>query len=222
VEFHHGPPSPPERPPAPRSGNPGYRAGLPLLWAAGPAAGLRVWGAGRGQRCGADPGLPLLAGQDSLTGCLLTLAAAQLAECGRLAEAVARLQGSLAPRGAAVGRGGAANGSLAGDWVGVLHGEDGPPGPGPGRPEVSCLVPSLQRVTVLHTADPVLGLRVVAVRAALHWEAWARPCTSLSCPALSSFQLRTQVAWIEVPAVWHLQNTSRCLSVLYIVLNGSF
>ena len=80
----------------------------------------------------------------------------------------------------------------------------------------SCSVPSLLRVTMLHTAGRVGGelqLLVVGVRAALVEETWTWRCTSLLCPDHQSFLLRTEIEWVEVPEVWADQNTSRWLII---------
>ena len=79
----------------------------------------------------------------------------------------------------------------------------------------SCSVPSLLRITVLHTADREarqgeLGLLVVGVRATMVEETWTWSCTSLHCPEKQSFLLRSEVEWVEVPEVWADKNTSRC------------
>ena len=84
----------------------------------------------------------------------------------------------------------------------------------------SCKVPSLLRVTVLHTAGRIgrqgeVELLVIGVRATLAEETWTWRCTSLSCPNTQSFLLRTQVEWVEVPEVWADKNTSRCLTNIY-------
>ena len=80
----------------------------------------------------------------------------------------------------------------------------------------SCTVPSLLRVTMLHTAGRVGGelqLLVVGVRATLVEETWTWRCTSLLCPDHQSFLLRTEVEWVELPEVWADQNTSRWLII---------
>ena len=80
----------------------------------------------------------------------------------------------------------------------------------------SCTVPSLLRVTMLHTAGRVGGelqLLVVGVRATLVEETWTWRCTSLFCPDHQSFLLRTEVEWVELPEVWADQNTSRWLII---------
>ena len=79
----------------------------------------------------------------------------------------------------------------------------------------SCSVPSLLRITVLHTAgrearQGELGLLVVGVRATMVEETWTWSCTSLHCPERQSFLLRSEVEWVEVPEVWADKNTSRC------------
>ena len=83
----------------------------------------------------------------------------------------------------------------------------------------SCTVPSLLRVTMLHTAGRVGGelqLLVVGVRATLVEETWTWRCTSLFCPDHQSFLLRTEVEWVELPEVWADQNTSRLLIIISI------
>ena len=80
----------------------------------------------------------------------------------------------------------------------------------------SCTVPSLLRVTMLHTAGRVGGelqLLVVGVRATVVEETWTWRCTSLLCPDHQSFLLRTEVEWVELPEVWADQNTSRLLII---------
>ena len=83
----------------------------------------------------------------------------------------------------------------------------------------SCTVPSLLRVTMLHTAGRVGGelqLLLVGVRATLVEETWTWRCTSLFCPDHQSFLLRTEVEWVELPEVWADQNTSRLLIIISI------
>ena len=141
----------------------------------------------------------------------------QVRECRTIHNAIVTLQKKLLGNSdLVVGRRGNANFTNLADFVRLIHKNLTE------RAEIelkallpSCSVPSLLRITVLHTAgrearQGELGLLVVGVRATMVEETWTWSCTSLHCPERQSFLLRSEVEWVEVPEVWADKNTSRC------------
>ena len=205
---------------------------------------MRVWsGASRSNLCRDDVGMIPTVGEDTLSGCLVRVSRTQVVEmensrvsksswcndgtqiytqvreCEAIHNSVAALQKKLL--GGAdmlVGRRANVNFTNPADFVRLIQqnltdaAENGLSLLTP-----SCKVPSLLRVTMLHTAGRIerqgeQEVLVVGVRATLADETWTWRCTSLSCPKTQSFLLRTQVEWVEVPEVWSDKNTSRWLT----------
>ena len=140
----------------------------------------------------------------------------QVQECWTIHNAIVTLQKKLLGNSDLVlGRRGNANYTNLSDFVRLIHQNITE------KAEIklkallpSCSVPSLLRITVLHTAgrearQGELGLLVVGVRATMVEETWTWSCTSLHCPERQSFLLRSEVEWVEVPEVWADKNTSR-------------
>ena len=142
----------------------------------------------------------------------------QVRECERIHNSVAALQKKLlGGADVVVGRRGNVNFTNPADFVRVIQQNKTDTGKDElGFLSPSCKVPSLLRVTVLHTSgrtgrEDEQELLVIGVRATLAEETWTWRCTLISCPNTQSFLLRTQVEWVEVPEVWADKNTSRCL-----------
>ena len=144
----------------------------------------------------------------------------QVKECKGIYNSVSALQKKLlGGPDAVIGRRGNVNFTNPRDFVRVIQQNKTNQS---GKTEIgmllpSCKVPSLLRVTVMHTAGRVARrgeqeLLVVGVKATLAEETWTWRCTSLFCPKTQTFLLRTEVEWVEVPEVWADKNTSRCNS----------
>jgi len=205
-----------------RSGNPYYKIGFPLITRRleeeqVKPTGMRVWsGASRSNLCRDDIGMIPTVGEDTMSGCLVRVSRTQVRECEAIHNSVAALQKKLL--GGAdmlVGRRANVNFTNPADFVRLIQqNQTDAAENGLSLLTPSCKVPSLLRVTVLHTAGRIerqgeQEVLVVGVRATLADETWTWRCTSLSCPKTQSFLLRTQVEWVEVPEVWADKNTSR-------------
>ena len=206
---------------------------------------MRVWsGASRSNLCRDDVGMIPTVGEDTLSGCLVRVSRTQVVEmensrvsksswcndgtqiytqvreCEAIHNSVAALQKKLlGGADVLVGRRGNVNFTNPSDFVRVIQQNktDQRSKTEMGMLLPSCKVPSLIRMTVLHTAGRVARqgeqeLLVVGVKATLAEETWTWRCTSLICPKNQTFLLRTEVEWVEVPEVWADKNTSRCNS----------
>ena len=206
---------------------------------------MRVWsGASRSNLCRDDVGMIPTVGEDTLSGCLVRVSRTQVVEmensrvsksswcndgtqiytqvreCEAIHNSVAALQKKLlGGPDAVIGRRGNVNFTNPTDFVRVIQQNktDQRSKTEMGLLLPSCKVPSLLRVTVMHTAGRVARrgeqeLLVVGVKATLAEETWTWRCTSLFCPKTQTFLLRTEVEWVEVPEVWADKNTSRCNS----------
>ena len=125
----------------------------------------------------------------------------QVEECGAIYNSVSALQKKLlGGADVVVGRRGNVNFTNPADFVRLIqiHQNKSDTGGENGLLFPSCKVPSLLRLTVLHTAGRMerhgeQELLVVGVKATLTEETWTWRCTSISCPKTQSFLLQTQV-----------------------------
>ena len=234
--------SPPEggaaRQPRPRSGNPGYSAAAPLVFAsrlgegdAGPRfrlepGGLRVWGDnGPSSLCAENAPAGPRFGLSTVSGCAVRLARPQLQRCAELRASVREIQRGLV-RAEYVARLGNLDTTDPGNFVPVLQEEEeeeeeaGPGQEGDSESGPGCVVQAGLRVTVLTVAVPaedgraepiqkINGLKVVPVYEKWLWRCKSKIKGSRKCDGFRDFMLWTEVEFLEIPNMWHHQNTSR-------------
>ena len=228
--------SPPEggaaRQPRPRSGNPGYSAAAPLVFAsrlaegeAGPRfrlepRGLRVWGDNGPSSLCADnaPAGPRF-GLSTVSGCAVRLARPQLQRCAELRASVREIQRGLV-RAGYVARLGNLDTTDPDNFVPVLEEEEEEPGLEGDSESDGCVVQAGLRITVLTVAVPaedgraepiqkINGLKVVPVYEKWLWRCKSKIKGSRKCDGFRDFMLWTEVEFLEIPNMWHHQNTSR-------------
>ena len=229
--------SPPEggaaRQPRPRSGNPGYSAAAPLVFAsrleeaeAGPRfrlepRGLRVWGDNGPSSLCADnaPAGPRF-GLSTVSGCAVRLARPQLQRCAELRASVREIQRGLV-RAEYVARVGNLDTTDPANFVPVLQEEEEEePGVEGDSESDGCVVQAGLRITVLTVAVPaedaraepiqkINGLKVVPVYEKWLWRCKSKIKGSRKCDGFRDFMLWTEVEFLDIPNMWHHQNTSR-------------
>ena len=176
--------------------------------------GLRVWGSNRASSLCADTELSeLYFGENIISGCHIRLQESQLENCQDLVADIRKIQNSLV-RAQYVARGGNLNftGALA-NFVSVLRENvTEPPGEGEG-----CAVPAKLRLTVLVVRLEAGGreiLRLNGVRVTPIYQRWTWRCRIArrgprECSKVQHFQLSTELEFLEIPNIWHQQNTTR-------------
>ena len=189
--------------PAPRLPRPGYLPGE-LLVSPGNSP-VRAWASNAASSlCRDNQPSPVREGLDLSSGCLIAVTRAQLeTDCTELAAGLARLQDRLLGAAATIARAGNIS-----RLTPILR-ENASQAAGP-----ACWVPAGARLTLLTTRQSHTGREaVVGARYRLVYSSWTwrchRPLAQRYCSPVLLFPLSTEVEFITVPAVWHLQNTSR-------------
>ena len=211
-----------------RSGNPGYDWGKPLVFARPnikeaefqleeDSGGLRVWGSNRASSlCVENELSELHFGENIRSGCHIRLQQSQLENCQDLQADIARVQSSLV-RSQFAARGGDRNftGATADNFVSIIR--QNVTGPGREREGEGCAVPAKLRLTVLMVRLEVAGRqiwRLNGVRVTPVYQHWTWRCRisrrgPRKCSKVQHFSLSTEVEFLEIPNIWHQQNTTR-------------
>ena len=179
--------------------------------------GLRVWGSNRASSLCADNRLSdLHFGENIRSGCHIRLEERQLENCEDLVADIARVQSSLV-RSQFAARGGDHNftsGTLADNFVSIIRQNVTAPPSGKGE---GCAVPAKLRLTVLVVRLEAGGreiLRLNGVRVTPIYQRWTWRCRIArrgprECSKVQHFQLSTELEFLEIPNIWHQQNTTR-------------
>ena len=207
-----------------RSGNPGYQIGSPLVFAR-PAereslfehdpSGLRVWGSNSASSLCEENNLSEVKfGENLLSSCYIRLQQRQLDNCQDLKETISELQDSLLGS-RYVARGGDHNFTGDSDQVLSIIFENVTE---PVLEEVEgCLVPAKVRLTVLvvrveyegRVIQRINGLRVSPVFQHWRWRCKINSSGPRECRTVQNFLLSTEVEFLEIPNIWHHENTTR-------------
>ena len=179
--------------------------------------GLRVWGSNMASSLCADNRLSELHfGENIRSGCHIRLEERQLENCEDLVADIARVQSSLV-RSQFAARGGDHNftsGAPADNFVSIIR--QNVTGPPPGEGE-GCAVPARLRLTVLVVRLEVGGRQVLklnGLRVTPIYQRWIWRCRisrrgPRKCSKVQHFPLSTEVEFLEIPNIWHQQNTTR-------------
>ena len=207
-----------------RSGNPGYQTGKPLVFARRlekvdkfeqDPRGFRVWGSNSpSSLCLENDLSEVYFGENLISSCYIRLKESHLRNCQHLMEDITELQKTLM-RSRYVVRGGDYNFTEPPDnFVSIIY--ENVTVPELREDELTgCLVPATLRVTVLvvrveykgHLTDRINGVRVSPVYK--HWT-WKCQIDKLgSCREVQKFMLSTEVEFLEIPNIWHHENTTR-------------
>ena len=174
-----------------------------------------MWGSNRASSLCAENRLSdLHFGENIRSGCNIRLQQRQLENCPALVADITRVQGSLV-RSQFVARGGDHNftGAPADNFVSIIRQNvTGPGGEGEG-----CAVPAKLRLTVLVVRLEVGGrqvLRLNGLRVTPIYQRWIWRCRisrrgPRKCSKVQHFPLSTEVEFLEIPNIWHQQNTTR-------------
>ena len=192
--------------------------------------GFRTWGRGNGPSslCQDSSLVGIGFGVDTIAECYVPVARSELKECKTLAARLRHLLSNLT-RSVGVSKYGAHDDFADPDgFVRVVRDELRPnrtTAAGDGNstksfwPEEACDVPARVRTTFLYTdSGGVRGGRVNlinGVRVRLLFERWRWICPRVNsmkragCSARQRFPIRSEVEFVEIPAVWHNQNTTK-------------
>ena len=174
-----------------------------------------MWGSNRASSLCAENRLSdLHFGEKIRSGCNIRLQQRQLENCQALVADITRVQSSLM-RSQFVARGGDHNftGAPADNFVSIIRQNvTGPGGEGEG-----CAVPAKVRLTVLVVRLEVGGrevLRLNGLRVTPIYQRWIWRCRisrrgPRKCSKVQHFPLSTEVEFLEIPNIWHQQNTTR-------------
>ena len=176
--------------------------------------GLRVWGANQASSLCADNRLSeIYFGENLRSGCYIRLEERQLENCQELLADITKVQSSLV-RSQYVARGGDLNFTGPPEsFLSVLRENvTGPGGDGEG-----CAVPARLRLTMLVVRLEVGGrqiLRLNGVRVTPIYHRWTWRCRVArrgpgKCSGVQHFPLSSEVEFLEIPNIWHQQNTTR-------------
>jgi len=232
VEFIHVNKTAAEKKPKhQRSGNPGYITGKPLIFAnsefhydeneksvhesvSRDLIGFRVWGRNKhSSLCRENILSDVEFGENSQTGCFLLLGEAELKQCRTLGLELVRLQRKML-NSTLVAKHGSLNFTNPTSFIPVIY-ENATLDElqRTKSPLTSCQVPSSARITILYTLSAGIST-VNGVRVRPQYEEWSWTCKmsirgKKSCQKIQRFQLRTEVEFVEIPVIWHHQNTTR-------------
>ena len=214
-----------------RSGNPGYIQGKPLIFALSKfhynedkksveetikrdVSGFKIWGSNKHSSLCQDNALSEVKfGENSQTGCFLRLMEADLKQCEALQISLSKLQREL-HNSTFVGKYGNLNFTNPANFIPIIYENITLKNLSKTiSPLTTCRVPSSVRVTVLYTQSASINT-INGIKVSSQLEDWIWKCKmnirgQKSCKKIQKFQVRTEVEFLEIPVVWHHQNTTR-------------
>ena len=181
----------------PKSGNPGYDIGKPIK---GLDNDPKVWGTHHSSLCRHSPLRPVPFLQDSISGCLLQLSRDNFTNCADLSEALRDLHFQ------AISTLNISKGGDEEDYIPIIF-EDLTQYVANNQSIQECIVPAKLHMEVMYTnANGIY--RINGFKANYLPEKWTWYCYTTKC-ITKHYQVLHTVQFIEVPLVWHYQNTSK-------------
>ena len=180
-----------------KSGNPGYDIGKPIK---GLNTDPKIWGTHQSSLCRNTPLKPVSFLQNSISGCFLQLSRENFTKCSDLAEALRDLHFE------AISTFNISKGGDEEDYVPIIfedltqylvH-----------NSTQECTVPAELHIEVMYTNSSNGMYRINGVKVNYLPEKWTWYCYTHKC-ITKQYQVLHKVQFIEIPLVWHHQNTSK-------------
>lgn len=188
------------------SGNPGYQIGKPVLGAKNDTELVekspKIWSTHRSSLCMFTPLQSVNFLKDSQSGCLLELSKDNLTNCEQLREDIKTIQYQLMNIDALISKGGSLKNE---SFVSIIFEDFSANQP---TNQSFCAVPSHVHMEVTFSNSSSI-YRINGVKVNYLAETWSWICPKRPCGSTRKFQLQSSVQFIEVPVVWHHQNTSK-------------
>eukprot|EP00090_Calanus_glacialis_P017441 TRINITY_DN27160_c0_g1_i1.p1 TRINITY_DN27160_c0_g1~~TRINITY_DN27160_c0_g1_i1.p1 ORF type:complete len:534 (+),score=142.64 TRINITY_DN27160_c0_g1_i1:3-1604(+) len=213
-----------------RSGNPGYITEKPLIFATNEFnyneneksvietvkgdTSFKIWGENKhSSLCQENVISDVQFGQNSITGCFIRLTEDDLKQCDNLALDLLNLQRKMLSS-SLIAKDGTLNFTNPSSFIPVIYENEAlDQFDRTDSPLTSCFVPSSSRVTVLFTHSE--GINTLnGIRVSPQYQEWFWTCKmstrgQKNCQKIQKFQIRTEVEFLEIPVVWHHENTTR-------------
>ena len=201
------------------SGNPGYDIDKSLISALNISetnialiSSPKLWSISRTSSCKSTPFQDIKFLKDTQSGCLVNLSESNFSDCTQLQQSIRNIQKELVDIQSWIAKGGDLSNNIT-DYVKIIH-EDFSlkkqfmtPKEENNKIIAMCEVPSHLHVEIMYSNTSNI-YRISGVKVNYYPNKWTWICSKKSCPS-KSYELKSSVQYIEVPVVWHYQNTSK-------------